>query len=175
MKAWLERLKESRSGTAAIEFAIIAPVLFFMVFGVIESSIYFFKRSTLRYVAFESMRHIQTGKVQKEVDPEQAFEDVYCHYTPMFMDCTKIQFDVRSYNDLASATFTPPTFDGDGIATNFAFEPGYQEQVTTVTAVMQYRFVTPYIQKIFQPSGNPVIVIGFAIARNEPFGCIDEC
>lgn len=32
-----------------------------------------------------------------------------------------------------------------------------------------YRFVTPFMQDVFQPDGAPAIIVGYSVARNEPF------
>jgi len=168
-------LSGKTDGASAVEFAIVAPVFFFMVFSIIESSLFMLHRHSLRYIVFESTRDIQTGEIQRAATPAEAFKTAYCSHTPSFVDCNNIQFDVRAFNTLSSVTFQDPEFDDEGTATNFNFNPGRQEQVTMVTAAMRYQFNTPVLKDVFQPDGKPVLMVGYSIAKNEPFGCIDEC
>lgn len=162
-------------GASAIEFAIVAPVFFFLVFSIIESSMFMLHQHSLRYIVFESTRDIQTGEIQRATSPSEAFKTAYCSHTPAFVDCNNIQFDVRAFSTVSAVSLQKPQFDEDGLATNFNFNPGRQEQITMVTAAMRYRFNTPVLKKVFQPDGKPVLMVGYSIAKNEPFGCIDEC
>lgn len=162
-------------GSTVTEFAMIAPIFLFVVFSIIESSVFFIHRHTLRYVVFESTRDIQTGEIQRSSDPEAAFKTAYCSHTPAFIDCSEIQIDVRSFAKLSDVSFEPLEFDEDGKVKNLKFLPGKQEQITMVTAAMRYNFNTPGLKKVFQNDGEPVVMVGYSIAKNEPFGCVDDC
>lgn len=169
------RFVRGNKGSSAVEFALVAPIFFLLVFAIIEGSVYALHKQTLRYIVFEAGRDMQTGEIQKATDPATAFHTAYCGHTPRFLDCDTIQFDVRSFDSLSSLSFDPMEFDDDGTAINRRFEPGRQEQITMTRAAIRYSFITPMLQEVFQPSGAPVIVVGYSIAKNEPFGCIDEC
>ncbi|WOI54030.1 TadE/TadG family type IV pilus assembly protein [Parvularcula sp. LCG005] len=171
VRRWLKR----DEGSAAVEFAIIAPVFFLLVFAIFETSLFYFKRHSLRYLVFEVSRELQTGHIQKAGDPETLFKETVCEKSSFLFDCDDIFVDVRAFNRLSDATFPPITFDGDGEPSNFTFDPGRQEQIMIVRAVTNFSFITPMIKSIFQPDGENVIITGASITKNEAFGCTGEC
>lgn len=165
----LRKFPRSEGGSAAIEFAIVAPIFFLILFGIVEYSIYIWKRSVLRYVVAEASREIQTGEIQKSADPPNAFRAAYCGFTTTLLDCTELHFDVRAYPALSDVVFTELKIDQNGDPVDFQFDPGEGDEVVAVRAVFPHNFITPVLADIFQPAGQPVILIGYSIARNEPF------
>ncbi|GGD02095.1 TadE/TadG family type IV pilus assembly protein [Aquisalinus flavus] len=164
-----------KSGATAIEFALVAPMFFIVVFAIMETSVLVMNKFTLRSIIFEVTRDLQTGEIQRSGDPADAFKKAYCGHTPKHLDCADIQFDVRSFASLQKIKVVKPSFNGKGKATNFVFKPGKQEEITMVTATMPYSFNTPLLKDIFQSDGEPVLVVGYAITKNEPFGCVGNC
>jgi Flp pilus assembly protein TadG len=61
MKTFLYRLKRCEDGMAAVEFAIVAPVLLLLVFGVIVYSLYFAAFLGVREAAAEGARAAMAG------------------------------------------------------------------------------------------------------------------
>jgi Flp pilus assembly protein TadG len=165
----MRKFPKAEGGTAAIEFAIVAPIFFMILFGIVEYSIFVWKRSVLRYVVAEASREIQTGEIQKDPDPENAFKAAYCSFAPTLLDCTKLHFDVRAYAALGDVVFAELTIDQNGDPVDFQFDPGEGDEIVAVRAVFPHNFITPVLADIFQPSGQPVILIGYSIAKNEPF------
>ena len=159
----------NRRGATAVEFALIAPVFLFMVMAIIEYSLFYFKTSFLKHVLYEASRNVQTGEVQDAVDPQAYFQTEYCSDAAFLVDCQDVFFDVRSSTDLASITFPAATFDSSGVPTNFVFQPGGPDTITTMRVATPYEFFTPMLQNIFQPDGDPAIIVGYTVARNEPF------
>ena len=54
---WLTGLRRDRRGSAAIEFAILAPVLFTMLFGIVEMGRMFYVRHALEYATEQAARY----------------------------------------------------------------------------------------------------------------------
>lgn len=167
--------KFDEKGSMLVEVAFVAPIFFLITMSIIETSIFVLYKSSLRYIVFESTRDIQTGEIQRDPAPAVAFKQTYCSYTPGFMNCDNLQFNVTSFTTLGDVTIDPPRFSKDGVAENFGFSPGRQEQITVVTAVLPFQFKTPMLQKLLRPAGEPVLMVGYSIGKNEPFGCIDDC
>lgn len=160
---------DCRRGATAVEFALVAPVCLFMVMGVVEYSLFYFKTSFLKHVLYEASRNVQTGEVQDSADPQTFFQTEYCDDAGFLMHCEDVFFDVRSAPSLADVTFPAASFDSDGKPTNFVFQPGAPDQITTMRVATPYRFFTPFMSDIFQPDGSPAIIVGYSVARNEPF------
>ncbi|MEM1105205.1 MAG: TadE/TadG family type IV pilus assembly protein [Pseudomonadota bacterium] len=162
-------LRRDKRGATAVEFALVAPVALFLIFAVVEYSLFYFKTSFLKHVLYEASRNVQTGEVQDAGDPQGFFRGEYCSDALFLIRCENVFFDVRSASDLALVTFPEATFDAQGAPTNFVFEPGGPSDITTMRVATPYIFVTPFMQQIFQPSGAPAIIVGYSVARNEPF------
>ena len=54
---WLTGLRRDRRGGAAIEFAILAPVLFGILFGIVEVGRMFYVRHALEYATEQAARY----------------------------------------------------------------------------------------------------------------------
>lgn len=163
------QLGGDRRGATAVEFALVAPVALFMVVAVIEYSLFYFKTSFLKHVLYEASRNVQTGEVQDAGDPQTYFQTEYCDDAAFLIRCEAVFFDVRSAASLSAITFPDATFNTDGEPTNFVFQPGGPNDITTMRVATPYRFITPFMQDIFQPGGSPAIIVGHSVARNEPF------
>lgn len=166
----LRRLKSARSGNVMIEFALLAPVFFMLVIGLIEFVLFQYKTYALNHVVYEATRNLQTGEVQTASNMEAAFRQEACDKAGVLIDCNAIVFDVRAFDNLSDVTYPPPTFDEDGLPDNFVFEPGGPNEYSVVRASLQHQFITPFMDELFQIGPDlPAIVNAFTIVKNEPW------
>jgi Flp pilus assembly protein TadG len=168
-------IKSDTGGSAAVEFAMIAPIFFFMVIGLVEFSFYVFNRNFVKHVLYETARNITTGEIQSADNPAAAFKEAYCSHSGPIVSCERLVFDVRAYDNLEDVKFTPIEFDSSGAPKNFKFEPGKSEQISVMRVALPYKFVTPFMQDIFLGKSKNAIVVGYTVAKNEPFGCLKSC
>src|SRR3984957_11583012 len=90
------RFRRNRRGSAAVEFALIAPVFFALLFAIIETAIMFFASQILETVAQESARQIMTGQAQAAGYSANTFlTTVVCPQIPAVLTCAKIGVDVE--------------------------------------------------------------------------------
>jgi len=165
-----KRLSKAEGGNVMIEFALLAPVFFMLVMGLVEFVLYQYKCYALNHVVYEASRNLQTGEVQTAADMETAFRDEVCDHAGPMIDCEAIAFDVRAFDDLNDITYPPPEFDEDGNPTNFVFEPGKANQYSVVRAAIHHQFITPFMDKLFRMGPDmPAIVNSYCIVKNEPF------
>jgi Flp pilus assembly protein TadG len=160
---------QAKDAVTAVEFALVAPVFLLMISGIVEYSLYYFKTSHLKHVLYEASRNIQTGEVQDAADPQAFFQSEYCQDVSFLAECSSISFDVRAFDSLAEISYPDASFGADGAPTNFVFQPGGSDQLTVMRVATPYTFITPLMADIFQPSGQPAIIVGYSVARNEPF------
>jgi Flp pilus assembly protein TadG len=59
MSAW--RVQRTERGAMAVEFALVFPIVFAVMFGIIQYGIYFWGRSTVAASARESARQLAVG------------------------------------------------------------------------------------------------------------------
>jgi len=167
--------KRDSRGATAVEYAMIAPVFLTMVIGLVEFSLYVFNRNFVKHVLYETARNIATGEIQSADSPPAAFKQAYCGHAGAVLSCERLLFDVRAYDNLEDVKFTPVEHSPGGMPTNFKFEPGKAEQISVMRVALPYKFVTPFMQDIFLGEGNHAIVVGYSVAKNEPFGCLKSC
>ena len=62
----LRRLKRDVAGVTAIEFAVVAPVLFILVFGIIETGQLIFTKQQLHYAVESAVRSVMINPAMTE-------------------------------------------------------------------------------------------------------------
>ena len=108
----LRRFRRNRNGSAAVEFALVAPVFFALLFAIIETAIVFFASQVLETMTQDSARVIMTGQAQNGLVPicgvsgqatactQPTFSNYVCSQIPALFDCSGpngIFIDVESY------------------------------------------------------------------------------
>ena len=63
----LRMRKNSRSGMAAVEFAMVAPAFFLFLFGIIETGVIFFAQSALTNATNDAARLVRTGQPARPI------------------------------------------------------------------------------------------------------------
>src|SRR5262245_18866068 len=102
MKKLLRKLKEGRrntSGSVAIEFALIAPIFFLLLFGIIEATLALFANMVLENATKETARLIRTGQAQNSKMSQAQFRQAVCDRISIVMSCDadKLYIDIRSF------------------------------------------------------------------------------
>jgi Flp pilus assembly protein TadG len=119
------RFSANRRGSAAVEFALVAPLFFALLFAIVEVAMVFFANQILETGTQDAARGLFTHEIQDNtaVDAKQQFQADLCSGVEILLGCSGVIFDVRSYP--AGTPFTvPPLFDAEGnaITANFTFQ-----------------------------------------------------
>ncbi len=163
-------LSRAEGGNVIVEFALLAPVFFMAVVGLIEFVLYQYKTYALNHVVYEAARNLQTGEVQNSDDMADAFHAEVCAHARGLIDCAAIQFDVRSFVNLGDVTFTAPVFDENGNPANFVFLPGGPNEYSVIRGAINHNFVTPFMGDLFGIGPDmPAIVNAYVVVKNEPW------
>src|SRR5438477_4855404 len=83
----LRRLRRNRRGSAAVEFALVAPVFFALLFAIIETGLVFFAGQVLETMAQDSARMIMTGQAQNAGYTQAQFQAYVCSQIPALFTC----------------------------------------------------------------------------------------
>ena len=165
-----KNLSKEKGGSTLIEFAMLAPVFFLLIMGLVEFVLYQYKTYALNHVVAEAVRNLQTGEISVAGNTTQAFLDEMCAHSGLMIDCNDIDYDVRHYENLEDIEFHEPTFDEQGRATNFGFDPGGANDYSVVRASTPHTFITPFMNQLFGIGPDkPALVNSFSIVRNEPW------
>src|SRR5882757_1020173 len=139
----LGRFRRSRRGSAAVEFALVAPVFFALLFAIVETAIVFFAGQVLETIAQNSARMILTGQAQNAGYQQPDFKTYVCNQIPALFTCANIYVDVQSYPSFSNVGITTQ-IDGTGnfIAT-MNYSPGAPGDIVVVRLFYQWPlFVT---------------------------------
>ncbi len=146
MALW-RRLAHSTEAGTAIEFAIIAPVLFALVLSTLQLVLVFLAQAALETACEGSARYVLTGQAQTNFQgvynaqnqlittPQQQFYNYVCAQMPSFMGCGYMFADVSSGSSYSTVNLAEPTwtFDSNGNVNNtFNYNPGTQGAIVVV-------------------------------------------
>ncbi|THD63797.1 MAG: pilus assembly protein [Bradyrhizobium sp.] len=166
----LARFRRNRRGSAAVEFALVAPVFFALLFAIIETAIMFFASQVLETITQNSARMILTGQAQTAAYTQAQFQAYVCSQIPALFTCSNVYVDVESYPAFANVTINSQ-IDGSGnFVNNMQYNPGGPGDIVVVRLFYQWPlFVTGLGYNISNMSGNKRLLAATAAFRNEPY------
>ncbi len=156
----------------AIEFAIIAPVFFFLMFVIAETALVFIAEQVMDNAVFETSRLIRTGQVQIAGMSQEDFKDEVCDRVTVFVNCNSADFflDVDSYPTFDSMVMDQPIDDDEDFEDPGTFAFGNANEIVVVRAYYQWPTNAVFGSLSLKNLNNGKRLIGsFAAFRNEPF------
>jgi Flp pilus assembly protein TadG len=172
----LRRFRRNRGGSAAVEFALVAPVFFALLFAIIETALMFFASQVLETVTANSARMVLTGQAQTAgyLTGSDFKSGVICQLgsvANVLFDCTNgIYIDVESYSSFGSVPFNSQIDASNNFINNMKYCPGNGGDIVVVRLFYQWPlFVTGLGYNIANLSGSKRLLAATAAFRNEPF------
>jgi Flp pilus assembly protein TadG len=163
----------SQSGSAAIEFAFVAPVFFLIMAGIIEGGIMMFGKAALINATQDAARKIRTGQVQNGAMNQASFKTEVCNGISVLLNCSNLTVDVQAYpTGFTSGGLSSPTdSNGDLKSGQNNYSTGAPCDVVVVRTFYKYTILTPIVQPLLAgKSGNNFNYLTAAAAfRNEPY------
>jgi Flp pilus assembly protein TadG len=170
LKNLLRRFRRHRRGSAAVEFALVAPVFFALLFAIVEVALMFFASQVLETVTQASARYILTGQAQSSAMTQGQFKSYVCSQIPALFTCGNLKVDVESYSSFGSISISDP-FDGSGNftgPTNYC--PGNAGDIVLVRLSYQWPLlVTGLGFNMSNPGTTKRWLSATAAFQNEPF------
>jgi Flp pilus assembly protein TadG len=182
---WGARLAEwraDRSGSAAVEFALIALPFLMLLFGTISIAIYYFTTFTVENAVWMASRAIRTGQFQQgqgayagyttNEDRKKAFKKALCDKAPVYLDCNRAVVQVQSNSGFGS--IAPPACAKDGTLVDQAsaqFDPGNADSVVLITVCYPWSFGTklPFLPLEATLSDGSLLIQASVAFRSEPY------
>ena len=167
------RYRADRSGATAIEFAVVAPLFFFLLFVIAETALVFIAEQVMDNALFETARLVRTGQVQKSNMSSSQFKAAVCGKMSVFVRCSSSSFflDVKSYSNFSDIQMVKPVNSDDTFQPEGTYNFGKQGDIVVVRAYYQWPTNKIFGTLSLQNMGNGKRIIGsFAAFRNEPFG-----
>jgi Flp pilus assembly protein TadG len=172
----LRRFRRNRKGSAAVEFALVAPVFFALLFAIIETALVFFAGQVLETITQNSARMILTGQAQGSGFSQAQFQAYVCSQIPALFTCANVYVDVQNYPAFSNVTITPPVDASNNFVNNMAYCPGAAGDIVVVRVFYQWPlFVTGLGYNISNLAGSKRLLTATAAFRNEPFMATSAC
>jgi Flp pilus assembly protein TadG len=172
-KKFRARLKaDSKKGSAALEFAFVAPVFFVLMMGTFEAAIMFFSQAVLQNAMTVEGRLIRTGQASNGGLTQAQFRSAICGMTSPLVSCdTNLQIDVRAYAaGYGSVTYANPISGGNLDPSLNSYSIGNACDVVVARAFYTMPIYTPVLTWfLVNMSGNKHLVAAATAFRNEPF------
>jgi Flp pilus assembly protein TadG len=166
----LSRFRRNRRGSAAVEFALVAPMFFALLFAIIETAMVFFAGQVLETVTQDSARMIMTGQAQTAAYTATQFKTFVCGKIPALFTCDQVYVDVQSYPAFTSVVINNQIDAGSNFINNMQYSPGGPGDIVVVRLFYQWPlFVTGLGYNIANLSGSQRLLVASAAFRNEPF------
>jgi Flp pilus assembly protein TadG len=174
----VHRGRRAESGSAMIEFAMIAPVFFLLLFASLESGMMFFAHSTLQNAVMDTARLIRTGQAQEENMSQSDFRAQVCARIAPFLSCDgeTLHLDIRAYASFGDPGIPAPideqgqlSGDIDNFQLGESSEDG-EDTLIMYRAFYKWQLYTPLFgQYLSNLDGNVRLLTSSAAFRNEPF------
>jgi Flp pilus assembly protein TadG len=167
----LRRFRRNRRGSAAVEFALVAPVFFGLLFAIIELALVFFASQVLETVTQDSARAIMTGQAQLANFTQAQFKNLVCSKVVAMFDCVNgISIDVQSYSAFSSINIADPIDAGRNFVPPNNYLPGGPSDVVVVRLFYQWPlFVTGLGFNVANLGGSKRLLTATAAFQNEPY------
>jgi Flp pilus assembly protein TadG len=169
----LRRFRASRGGHAAVQFALIGPLFFCLLFAIIEVALIFFAGQYLETATQDSARLILTGQAQTSNYTATQFKNDLCSRIIALFDCQNgVYVDVQSYSSFSGVSLSDPIDASKNFTPgSLGYNPGSAGDIVVVRTFYQWPlFVTGLGFNLSNLSGSKRLLTATAAFRNEPYG-----
>lgn len=168
----------AQDGATAVEFAMIAAPLFFMIFAILELALVFIVSTTLENAMNVASRRIRTGEFQVDStgmtadEVEAAFRESICENMSFMADhCqSNLSVDVRTLEQFNSNGAPSPidgnTFDDEDLSVS----PGGESARMLARAYYRWPLATPFLDEALAKADGKAVISSAAVFQNEPYG-----
>lgn len=158
------RLRRDERGATAVEFALVAPLLFFALLSLVELGMMGMMISGLDNAVVEVSRKIRTGQ-DDGPSTAAAFEDQICAILGGGTACRdRLSISVQKYSNFSNAnaaTDMPP---------DDQFDKGSPGDIMIVKADYRWPLMTPFVATAFDRHGPLEVTLASRTAfKNEPY------
>jgi Flp pilus assembly protein TadG len=180
----LRRFRRSRRASAAVEFALVAPIFFGLLFAIIETAVVFFASQVLETITQDSARVIGTGQSQSGLVTGCAttgctqgqFQAYVCTQVPALFNstnCSGLYVDVESCpsaSGFSCVAFNSQIASNGTFINNMQFNPGGPGYIVVVKLFYIWPlYVTGLGYNIANLSGSQRLLTATAVFKNEPY------
>jgi len=173
LRGALNRFSRGRSGSTAVEFAMLAMPFLGLLFGIIELGMIYLISTTLDNATTDAARQIRTGQLQTAGGATSiSFATLVCNeMTWLGSNCSaNLSVDVRTFTTFSSTNVPEPIANGKFTSSSLLFQMGNSGDIVLVRTFYPWTLVTPFLDGSVANLGNGQMLIESATTfRNEPY------
>lgn len=181
------RCASDEAGATAVEFAMIAPVLLAMLFGIVEFGLVFAADIVLKDATQDAARTGRTGFVTADSSQDATVRAIVRKRAGVLMDADKLTIESLAYSGFDTLKKPEPYVDangngkrddgenftdvnGNGVwdADQGALGYGGTSEVVLYTVTYPWQFFTPLIGDLIGKDGT-LTLKATAVVQNEPY------
>ena len=171
----------NRSGSTAVEFALLSIPFAVLVFAILETCISFAGQQVMANATDDIARQIRTGQLKPGPElTETALKEKICERLAVIVSPTtclaELEVDLQSYTtfEAASAVRVKLTagdrYTRDLDTTGFKVEPGLSQSKNMLRVFYRWPVITDFMSKLVSNiQGGKTLHIATATWQNEPF------
>ena len=172
----LRRFRRADTGALAVEFGLIAPFFFGLLFGILEVALTFWSTQVLETAVANAARQIYTGGFQQgatsmtQAQAMAKFKELVCANVTAVFNCNHlVRVDIQKASSFATASLAVPIKNGAFDTSAFGYNPPGPNEVCVVRAAMEYPvYVNIFGYSTGLRSGNRLIMASAAF-MTEPY------
>lgn len=169
---FLKGFARSRDGAAAVEFALVAGPLVFLICACIELAMVILLSVTLDNATDVASRQIRTGLTTSANTSVTAFKQKICDNMGwLSASCMgSLKVDVTTYSNFADVPTTDLLKNGAFDTANFKYNIGGASKIQLVRAYYEWPLITPFLNAgLTTLSNQDAVITAKVVFRNEPF------
>ena len=168
----IRRLAGDREGAVAIEFAIVAIPLLFLMFSILEIGRLYALSSVLEDATMDAGRRIRTGEMQTSGASAATFRAAVCDRMSIFEgECEqRLSVDVRVMPQFANQTPPNPVAGGAFSEGQLTYQPGGADDIVLVRTFWRAPLFAPLVTQGLQKlSDGSAVLTAASTFRTEPY------
>jgi Flp pilus assembly protein TadG len=167
----LAAFRADQSGASAIEFAIVAVPLIWLILATMQVGLLYSANYSLENATAQGARLIRTGQAQNNKFDAEGFKKEVCKHLTSMLSCEKLKVDVRRFDSFSKSELTNPLDSKGAMKTSFSYDPGVGGEVVVVRSFYPWDVPAslPDIIDLSNMKDGQRMLIATAAFRNEPF------
>jgi Flp pilus assembly protein TadG len=160
---------KAESGATAVEFALVAPVFFALLYAMLQTSLIFFAQQALQSATTSASRLVMTGQAQSSSMTAAQFKTAVCTAATSLFNCSNLYVNMQTFSSFSSVTMLNPVTSGNFSTTGMSYTPGSAGDIVVVQVFYQWPvWPGPLGFNMSNMNGNTRVIVGTAAFRNEP-------
>ncbi len=160
-----------RKGVSALEFALIAPPFFMLVFGILDVALISWAGYELENATVETARLVRTGQAQGAAWTSSQLAAQLCSKVVILANCaTAVRLNVQTFSTFGAISMPNPLDQNGALRNDFTYSTGDPGSIVLVTAYYEWTLTNPLTRATLAnlSDGNTLLQASAAF-RNEPY------